>query len=171
MIITKVIDRSTSIIKWISMICLLFMVLATFVGVVFRMFGVPIIGNDEIVAIFQVFLIMFSLAFAQSEDRHITIGIIVDNFPTKVQVIIDRIGYTVTALFCFLVAYIFFKAGYHNLTEFHEKTLLLEFPHYFLKFITCLGFFLWGMEAVNRIIKSFLGLVKQVSQLEKEVSG
>ncbi len=169
MIITKVIDSFTRTIKWIAMVCLLFMVLATAVGVIFRLFSSPIVGNDEIVAIFQVFLIMFSLAFAQAEDRHVKIGIIVDKMPMRIQYVIDVIGYLITSIFSFIVAYIFMKATYYNMTQFAEVTLLLEFPHHLLKFVTALGFLLWGVEAINQIIKLFLRL-KQVKQNEKEAS-
>ena len=157
--ITKTIDAFIHVIKWIAMVIIVLMMLAIAVGVVFRLFNAPLVGNVEIVEIFQIVLIMVTLAYAESLDRHIKIGIIVDRLPRRVQTAIDVFGYVTIAALCFIIAKIFWDAALEDLYVLKETTLLLEFPHYILKFVASIGFLLWGLAAVNGLLKMRIGKV------------
>lgn len=154
-IISNVIDGLTRVLRWIAVVIVVLMLLAVIVGVVCRFLGQPLVGNVEIVEILLVIFIMPSLVYTQSQDAHIKIGLIVDHFPKLVQNIIDIFGYVTTAALCFIISYVFMGAAYENIFK-KQTTLLLEFPHYILKFVIAFGFLFWGLEALNRMFKMFL---------------
>ena len=167
--ISKIIDTATRIIQWIANIVIVVMMLTIAAGVVAREFFRPILGVEEIVEMLLAVLIMFSLAYAQAKDKHITIGLIVDRLPMPVQRAVDIFSYVVTALLCFMISNIFFDTA-HEAYRRQEVSLLLEFPHYILKYVIAFGFLLWALEAVNSLIRLFLNWNKPAVQSEKEAS-
>ena len=155
--VTRVIDALTNVAKWITMTVIAIMILVITTAVLFRQFGRPIVGTEEIVSMLQVALIMFGVALAQSNDKHISVGIIVDHLPKRIQYIIDYFCYVVTSVMCFVFSKIFFDLAIES-HEIGEYSLLLRFPHYILYIVFTIGFFLWGLEALNRILKLTLHL-------------
>ena len=168
--ISKVIDFLTNIVKKIAMVVVILMIPITTVGVVSRFFGHPIVGVDEAIVILLIVQIMFSMAYAQSKDKHINIDLIVNHFPKRIQSVIDILGYLATAIVCLIVAYIFFGAAYEDFSVTKKGTLLFEFPYYILKLVCAIGFMVWGLEALNQIIKRFISKEKILADKQKEES-
>ena len=164
-VISKVLDTLTRFTLWIASFVLVIMMLAIVVGVLFQFLGHPIVGAVEVVQILLIGLIMFHFCLHGSWDKHIKIGIIVDHLPKWIQNTIDLFGNVATAVLCFIIAYIFMGSALHDFQT-KEETLMLEFPIYILKFVVSIGFLVWGLEALNRMIKYFSGIEKEAIVIE-----
>lgn len=168
MMILRVFSSITTITKWIAMAAAFAMMIIIAIGVVTRFMGSPMVGNVELVELLQGVLIMMAFAYAQKDDKHISIAIITEHLPVKVQRIIIMIGYLITIFFCAICAYVLWHVTLEYYYVNKESTMVLEFPLYIFKFAMCLGFFAWGLETLNRIVSLARGMVPRKGEPEKE---
>lgn len=133
--------------KIIGMICLAIVMLIISVGVISRLLGRPLLGVIELAEIFHFFVIIFSFGYTQAKKEHIAIGLLVDRYSPKVQLIFDNIAHILTVSVCIVITYIFFLTS----MEETKTTLLLDFPFMVLKIIVTIGFFVWGLVALSQI--------------------
>jgi TRAP-type C4-dicarboxylate transport system permease small subunit len=148
-----------NILKIIGMICLALVMLIISVGVISRLLGKPLLGVIELAEIIHFVVILFAFGYTQSEKEHIAIGLMVERFSPKVQLIFDNIAHVLTVCVCIVISYIFFLIS----MEETKTSLLLDFPFMVLKIIVTIGFFVWGLVALSQI--SF-----KTPPSEKEVS-
>src|SRR5690625_2621172 len=114
-ILSKVIQSITQFTSWIALATMaLMMVFITF-GVTSRALNHPILGDVEIVQLGMVVLIMLGLAYTQSQNAHISIGLVVDRFPKRIQALLDVLAYVLTFSVSFLIAWIFIEEGLDNI--------------------------------------------------------
>jgi len=168
MIILRVFGSVTTLTKWIAMATAFAMMIVITIGVITRFLGSPMVGNVELVELFQGVLIMMAFAYAQKDDKHIAIAIITERLPVKVQRWIVMTGYLATVVLCAICTYVFW---FETLEYYHvnkEVTMVLELPLYIFKFAMCLGFFAWGLETVNRIVALAKEMVPRKGEPEKE---
>ena len=71
----------TNIGKYLSLISLVFISILTFVSVIMRFLGSPVLGDVELVQLSMVVLIMGGLAYTQEKEDHIAVDILVNKFP------------------------------------------------------------------------------------------
>jgi TRAP-type C4-dicarboxylate transport system permease small subunit len=155
----KIFNVLSKISVFIGVIALLMMVLVMTVSVACRIMGINFIGNVEMVEISLLVLVLCSLTYAQSEDKHITIGIIVDHLPKPIQHFLDLLSYVAIMVFCFVVAYSFMLTTIDQFSVTKATTTVFAVPLYLLKFIVVIGFFLWGVEAIHRFLVKVKGLI------------
>lgn len=159
-ILTNTISILSNTAKWIGMAVIMFMMLITTVSVVFRYLGITFIGAVEIVQLTLVTAIMFGLAYTHRENGHISIGLLVDHFPMKIQHMLDIIANVLTLLICLLFSWFFFQAAMEEVTGIVTKTDLLAIPRYPFKFVISIGLLLWGLEAILKIVVSVINFGK-----------
>jgi len=159
-ILEKTICTLSDIAKWIGMAVIMIMMLITTVSVVFRYLGITFIGAVEIVQLTLVTAIMFGLAYTHRENGHISIGLLVDHFPMKIQYVFDIIANVLTLFVCLLFSWFFFQAGMKEVTGIVTKTDLLAIPKYPFKFVISIGLLLWGLEAILKIVVSVINFGK-----------
>lgn len=133
--------------KIIGMICLAIVMLIISAGVISRLLGSPLLGVIELAEIFHFLVIIFSFGYTQTKKEHIAIGLLVDRYSPKVQLIFDNIAHVLTVSVCIVITYIFFL----NSMKETKTTLLLDFPFMVLKIIVTIGFFVWGLVALSQI--------------------
>lgn len=121
-------------------------------------FNKPLIGDYELVSISMVILIGLGLAYAESIDSHIKVGLIVDRFSEKTQTIIDIFVYLLVFVIATLIGVVQFKAAINGMTNLTVVTPLLSIPHYPLQFGLAMGFILWGLEAFLKIVYNIMNL-------------
>jgi TRAP-type transport system small permease protein len=167
-ILTNIVQSLTTSAKWIALTTMGIMMSFITIGVISRALGYPILGDVELVQIMMVILIMFGLAYSQSKDAHISIGLLVDRFPTRIQILFDIIIYTITFIICIFISWVYVGVGIKNMTESIITTNLLHIPHYPFNFIISIGFFLWAMEALLKVLKSITKLNKKISNNNPE---
>lgn len=147
----KIVSFVTNINRWVSFCTLSLMMVAVAYFCLSRFFGYPVIGDVELVQTGMVMLIAGSLAYTEKQNAHISIGVIIDSAPVLVQKIVDAVGYTLVALFCFAVSWVFiFKMN------FIYTSTLMHIPQYPFKILIVIGFFSWGIEALLKLLKLFL---------------
>ncbi|PIC62783.1 hypothetical protein CSV79_15285 [Sporosarcina sp. P13] len=169
-VLFKSIRSITNLTKWLALVTMSFMALFITFTVTSRAFGAPILGDVELVQTLMVVLIMFGLAYSQSQDAHISIGLIVDRFSVRVQLVFDVFGYLLTCIICLIISGVFIGVAVGELRGFIITTDLLSIPLFPFKFIIAIGFFLWGMEALLRVILSLINLKKTGAVQLKEGS-
>ena len=133
--------------KVVGMICLGLVMLVVTVGVVSRLLGHPLLGTVELAEIIHFVVILFAFAYTQSKKEHISIGLLVDRFSPKVQLIFDNIAHVLTVSVCMVISYVFFTISMEEM----KTTLLLDFPFQILKIIVTIGFFVWGLVSLSQI--------------------
>jgi TRAP-type C4-dicarboxylate transport system permease small subunit len=147
--ILKVIQFITNINKWVSYFALVLMMIAVTFFSISRSVGQPVIGDIELVQFTMVLLIMGALAITEQSNSHISIGLIVDKFPHRLQAAINCLSQLLTLLFCFLVCWVFITK-----MNFLQSSDLLKIPFYPIKMFLIIGFIGWGLEAILRFYKS-----------------
>lgn len=153
-----------SITRWIGIVTMAFMMFLVTVSVIARAFKNPILGDNELVQLAMVILIMFGVIYSESDKTHISIGLIVDRLSKRTQLVFDAFASLLTWIVCMIIAYVHFNAMNNSMLT----TDLLGIPHAPFKFIIAIGFFLWGIEAIINVIKSFINFNKNDSGKHKE---
>lgn len=153
-IVEKWIGFLTTISRWIAIFTMTSMVIFATYAVISRNLGAPVVGDVEFMQLGMVVLIMFALAYTQKENAHISIGLLVDRLPNKVQEFIDIISYLSTFIICLLIGWVSLKIGLNSMTGNVKTTDLLGVPHFPFRFIIALGFTMWGLEALLKVVRS-----------------
>jgi len=123
------------------------------VVVILRAMSIPVVGDYELTEFAMVIVIACSLAYTESINEHISIGIIVDRFPDKAQKFFNILGSVLTIVFSIIVSYVFItKLDYDRVTD------LLNIPLYPFKILIAFGFLLWGLEAILTLINQFISI-------------
>lgn len=157
-VIEKVVHKLSSIGRWIAIVTMTIMMLFTTIAVISRNFGMPIVGDVEIMQLGMIVLIMFALAYTQKEEAHISIGLLVDRMPLKFQHFVDFVSYLITFVICLIIGWVSFNKGLGSMSGNVKSTDLLSVPHYPFRFIITLGFLLWALEAFLKSSKALLAL-------------
>lgn len=149
----KIAEAIVKISKWIALATMVFMMLFIIATIIGRIAHNPILGSNEIIQLVMVILIMFGLVYTQTENAHVSIGLVVDRLSRRAQFYLDNVAYVLTFIVSMIVSWVFFNVGMKNMLVTVVSTDLVRIPHYPFNFIICLGFFLWGLEALLKIIK------------------
>ncbi len=156
--IESLITYLTNIGKWIAIGTMTLMMIFITFAVISRNLHYPIIGDVELVQLGMVVLIMFGIAYSERQNAHISIGLLVDRMPIKIQQIIDVIAYLFTFIVCMVIGWVSFNAGLKGMSGNIKSTDLLNIPHYPFKIIIALGFILWGLEALLKVVNAIKAL-------------
>lgn len=148
--------------KTIGMVCLGLVMIIVTVGVISRLVGKPLLGVIEMAEIVHFVAVIFAFAYTQAQKEHISIGLLVDRFSPRVQLIFDQIAQALTISVSMLISYVFFSVS----METTETTLLLDFPYTVLKVIVGIGFFVWGLVSIFQIPFKTYQSEKQTNESE-----
>ncbi|MDQ0269685.1 TRAP transporter small permease [Cytobacillus purgationiresistens] len=160
----KVIQTLTTITKYIALTTMTLMMLFIAIAVFSRLFFSPIIGDIEIVQLGMVVMIMCGLAYTQQVNGHITIEIIADKLPVKAQTVLDIVGALLTFLVTLTFAFIYLGVALDHQNHMRLSTNLLDIPFYPFDYIIVLGLFMWGLEALLKVIRSCILLFQSKSK-------
>lgn len=139
----------TNFAKWISFSMLIVMVpLVTYFSIS-RSLGYPVVGDIEIVQFAMVVLIMGSLAYTEAAGAHISIGVIADRFPAKIQLALDFLAQLLTLVFCFIVCWAFVVKINVGQTS---DLLNLSFVPFKVFLVIC--FIGWALEALVKFTRN-----------------
>jgi TRAP-type mannitol/chloroaromatic compound transport system permease small subunit len=76
----------------------------------------------------------------------------VDHFPKPLQLIVDVIGDLAAIFFSFIVAYAFWLNMVEQFSITKGTTMVFAVPLYILKMVVVIGFILWGLESIHRLL-------------------
>lgn len=162
--LTKAIDFLTNLTRAIALVVMAFMMFFVAFAVISRFVYKPILGDVEIVQLGMVVLIMCGLAYTQRVDGHIAIGLLVDKLPKKMQQGLDVFSSLLTVIMTFIVSYIFLGVFLNHKNELKLSTSLLEIPYYPFDFIIVIGFAMWGLQALLKMIYSITQLFEGIEK-------
>jgi TRAP-type C4-dicarboxylate transport system permease small subunit len=76
----------------VASVTIIFMVLLTGADVVLRFFGRPIPGTYELIGFLGSLVVSFSLAYTSVEKGHVSVDLLVERLPERVQLFVDGMG-------------------------------------------------------------------------------
>jgi TRAP-type C4-dicarboxylate transport system permease small subunit len=133
---------------------LFMMMLLTTCDVIGRyVFNSPIMGTFELTEFMMVCLVFCSLAYAQSQEGHIAVGILVSRFPKMIQSVVKIINYLLTLLILILITWMSIERGFEVKAN-NECSGTLLIPLYPFVFAVAVGSAAMGFEVVVSLIKT-----------------
>jgi len=154
-------DRVTSPTKWLLIVVKLLTGLAAFalclmvvlivINVIGRyIFRMPLQGTVEIVELALVVTVIFSFAYAELQNSHVSMDEIVARFPRRVRVILIRIMYIAEAAFFFIMGWRCAILSYSYAVPDMRVTDVLEIPIAPLIFVVAVGSVIFGLVLLTR---------------------
>ena len=144
------------------MVCVVLfaMMILTALDVILRyVFNSPILGVLEITEFMMVVIVFFSLAYTQSEKKHVAVDFFVARLGERKQRIIDLISYMIYFLILVGICWKSVAKGL-ELLEINEVSMTLSIPVFPFFFVVALGCaamcltLIWDMRRTMRQIKS-----------------
>jgi len=159
-ILSKVLDKFSRLLKVIGAISITGMMLLTVVDVIGRFFKYPILGSVEMVGFMATIIVAAALPYTYKVDGHVGVEIIVRLLPKKVQLIIDLfIQFLGLILFSIITWQMFLYAKEIHQTG--EVSMNLEFPIYYLVYLLSFGLLIFSCTIIETIFKK----IKQLREL------
>lgn len=124
-------------------------------AVAMRFFDRAIIGDTELVQYVMVVIVMLGLPYVQEINAHISIGLLVDRLSERTQRIFDAFTLTLTSLVCMLIGFVNFEMAIHYFHT-YRTGILIKFPLYPLVFVIAIGFVLWALVSLVKLVRIFI---------------
>ena len=143
----------TSILSWISCVCVLGMMLLTSVDVVLRyIFHSPLTGTFEVSEFLMVTIVFFSMAYTQHRKGHVAVDVLVSRLSQRKKAFVDLFNHGITIAILLLIAW---KSSLTALELYDtmETAGTVPIPSFPFVFIVALGCLAMGMELVRDCIK------------------
>jgi TRAP-type C4-dicarboxylate transport system permease small subunit len=153
-VLNRISDLLIRLLTWIGGFFLVGMIVLTCANILFRWAWVPIRGTFELMGFFGAIVTAFALAYTQKKRGHISVNILIDTFPKKIQKIINTINHTICFFFFSVVAWqVAIKAKIlMNTGEVTETLRIIYYP-----FAYCVAF---GCAALALVL--FVDLIKSL---------
>ena len=145
----------------IGMVFLAFLMLVITADVLMRgILNKPIRGANEIAELTMLIIVFLGIAYAQHLKANISVGILFDKFPGKVQDILNIFIYLLCLGICAVILWQTFS--YHSyLTELKRTSLILEIPVAPFQIIMIIGFFMLCIVFIIDVINSVRKVVSK----------
>ncbi len=156
--VSKILNKTSDLLKNISALGLICMMLLTFFDVVGRKFGHPIFGSLEIVSFLAVITVATALPYTHKLDGHIGVEILVRLLPDTVQIMISIITQLLALVFFSLASWQMFLYAVHTQNS-GELSMNLGFPVYILIYVLGIGLCIFSLTILESIIRNFIKLL------------
>lgn len=123
------VTRLSNYLSVLAGLILLFMTGLTFVDVLLRYFGKPIVGAYELVAFLGVAVSAFALPRASLKKAHVYVDIVVDKLPSRWHTVF-RVFTRILVFLMFFFAIFYFLFMARNFIATHSVTMTLKVPFY-----------------------------------------
>lgn len=138
MILSKITEVLNKTLTFLAGLILIVMVLLTCANIVFRMFWVPISGTYELMGFAGALLTAFALGYTQIKKGHISVDVLVNVFPQKMQWALSAINNGMCFIFFMLAGWqLAIKANTLRTTG--EVTETLRIIYYPFTYAVALG--------------------------------
>lgn len=146
-------------------VALFLMMCLTVVDVVGRyLFNSPILGAFEITSFLVSILIFSFLGYAQSQKSHVTVDILVNTFPQKVQFVMKLINYTICFFIMLLITWKGFEAAVEAMKA-GDSPMNLPVPDHPFIFFLAFGCGIMCIEFFRDILRMIVKLKEKESSL------
>jgi TRAP-type C4-dicarboxylate transport system permease small subunit len=130
------------------------MILLTCANIFSRILWVPVKGTFELMGFFGAVVTAFALGYTQAKKAHISVDILVNRFPKKVQKFINGINYVICMIFFGLLGWQIAKLA-NILRTSGEVTETLRVIYYPFTYGVALGCFLLSLVLIVDLAKLF----------------
>ncbi len=130
------------------------MILITCANIVSRLVWVPLKGTFELMGFFGAVVTAFALGYTQAKKAHISVDILVNRFPKRVQKCINGINYVVCMIFFILAGWHIAKLA-NTLRTSGEVTETLRIIYYPFTYGVALGCLLLSLVLLVELAKLF----------------
>ena len=152
-ILSGIIGVVTSILGWISCICVFSMMLLTSVDVVLRyIFHSPLTGTFEVSEFLMVTIVFFSMAYTQHRKGHVAVDILVSRLSQRKQAFVDLFNHGTTIAILLLITWRSSLTAL-ELYDTMETTGTVPIPSFPFVFVVAFGCLAMGMEILRDCIK------------------
>lgn len=124
-ILTAIADKF----NWVAAAAVAVMMVLTVIDVVMRLFKMPIPGTFEIVGMLGAVAISFSLAYTSIEKGHITVEVLMQNLPERVQSFFTALYSLASAVFFVFATWVCIDYGL-DLIKSGEVSATIKMPTY-----------------------------------------
>ena len=138
-ILLSITTKVSNFMSILAGIVLLLMTAITFLDIVMRNFGKPIVGAYELVAFMGVAVTAFALPRASLLKTHVYVDILIDKLPESAQKIL-KISARILVFFMFFFAAWYFMAMGKNFIETRTVSMTLRIPYYPVVFALAASF-------------------------------
>lgn len=142
----------TNITKWAGSITIGIMMLFIFTGVVMRQLGSPVLGSVEIVQFMMVITIMSGLSYCESQNGHISVELIFDKFPKKVQNLMLIIINLLSLVCVSIIAFVYYKVVIKNFVNGSNTSDLLGISFLPFETIIAICFTVWFLQLLGKTL-------------------
>ena len=147
--------RFSSLLAYLGAFALFVMMALTTADVVGRyLFNTPILGVFELTEFLVLILIFSFLAYTQSHKSHVSVELLVNRLPGKIQVYIEIVDHVVCLLLMALITWMGFDKAL-ELLEVGEASPNLGIPDYPFVFFLVLGSAVMCIEYIRDLIRLF----------------
>ncbi|GAB3063874.1 TRAP transporter small permease [Virgibacillus ainsalahensis] len=151
--IIEPINRFASYIACFLVFCLM---LLTFSDVTGRFLIRPVTGTYELTGILLALTVFLGLGYTQIKKGHISIGILVEKFSSRVQAIIESVTYFVVLITLILMTQQTFIYASRSI---NDRTGELQLPEYVFIIIAGVGVLLFALTIVLDLLKALQKVV------------
>jgi len=130
------------------------MILITCLNIFSRLVWVPIKGTFELMGFFGAVVTAFALGYTQAKKAHISVDILVNRFPKRVQKILNGINSVICLIFFALAGWQIAKLG-NTLRTSGEVTETLRIIYYPFTYGVALGCFLLSLVLLVELVALF----------------
>ncbi|MFH0976527.1 MAG: TRAP transporter small permease subunit [Spirochaetota bacterium] len=134
---------------------LIFMMLLTMADVVLRIFGRPIVGTYELVAMTGAIVIGFAVPQTSWDRGHVFVDFLIEHRTPAVRNIVFIITRIIGIIIISLLSYNLFKKG-ASLQKAGEITGTLHIPCFYAAYALAFCFFIESLTLVTDIFKLFI---------------
>ena len=130
------------------------MILITCANIFSRLVWVPIKGTFELMGFFGAMVTAFALGYTQAKKAHISVDILVNRFPKRVQKFLNGINSVICMIFFTLAGWQIVKLG-NTLRTTGEVTETLRVIYYPFTYGVALGCFLLSLVLLVELAELF----------------
>ncbi|MEE4261637.1 MAG: TRAP transporter small permease [Desulfobacteraceae bacterium] len=130
------------------------MILITCLNIFSRLVWVPVKGTFELMGFFGAVVTAFALGYTQAKKAHISVDILVNRFPKRVQKILSGINSVICLIFFALAGWQIAKLG-NTLRTSGEVTETLRIIYYPFTYGVALGCFLLSLVLLVELVALF----------------
>lgn len=150
-----ILDKINQLITLIGGAAIALMMIHITLDIIFRFFlNSPLPGTITIVAHYYMIIAIFlPLAYTEQVKASISVEILTNIFPKKIQKLFEKVSYFFITIISYLITYVSFGVAMKN---FHSKTSVMQgdytiatWPSYF---ILCFGVFLLGTYTLVKLL-------------------
>ncbi len=143
----------SGLLQKISALMLILMMLLTCADVVGNMFGYPILGSEEIVALMAALLLAFVLPRAHINRAHIGIDLIYRRLSRRARSINDVFVSLISLIFFVLASWQCFEYA-QDLQASGEVSATLQLPFYYILYALSLSTFVLSLAILQDLIQA-----------------